>query len=91
MNLVKDRDYWLEHPNCGTMKAKLIIASSPENKSQSLGFMLPDPVLLPTPGGSFGVSSFLPLIYVDGIFTDIVSRTPWKVMEDEPAVKIPTK
>lgn len=87
ITFTKGQIYWVEHPQHGTIKAKLIICSP---NHESLCFELEHAVAYKVPGG-MKIGAVLPILYHNGKYKDIVTGEPWTVYDTEPAHKLPTK
>lgn len=86
MNLTRNKIYWVEHPTHGTHRAELRLVS--ENKA-SLLFKLEHEICLPMGDGMF-ILDWLPLSKTPAGYVSL-SGELWKIYENEPTVKLPTK
>lgn len=87
MKFIPGKTYWVEHPEHGTVKAELRMASPNE---KSLLFKLEHEIAL-RPGGGVMIMKFLGLDHREEKYACILSGQQWEIFDEEPKTKLPTK
>lgn len=88
MPFERDKIYWVEHPEHGTMRALMHMVGRDD---QALLLKLETPIALRSEGGGLAIMDWLALQKTDGDYTELHTGQVWKIYETEPAKKLPTK
>jgi hypothetical protein len=87
MKFFPGRTFWVENKEHGTIKAKLLLVSP---NHASLLFKLEQQIAFRV-DGDLAVMDILGLGKKGRTYTDILSQSSWKIYDQEPAKKLPTK